>query len=112
MFPADGGVIYHCTEDLRNGFYSNACNTILHKIISSLEENYPEYKVALISPYRDTIREMQKYFSNPDINLDITIETIDRIQGMTVDYAVLYIRDGIPVSHSKNGVLTLLRVVR
>lgn len=91
MFPAEGGVIYHCTEDLRNGFYSNACNTILHKIISSLEENYPEYKVALISPYRDTIREMQKYFSNPDINLDITIETIDRIQGMTVDYAVLYI---------------------
>lgn len=28
---------------------------------------------------------------NSDYELDITIETIDRIQGMTVDYAVLYI---------------------
>lgn len=91
LFPADGGVIYHCTDDVRNGFYSDSCNALLHRVINGLESNYPNYKVALISPFRDTVREMQKHFSSPDINLDITIETIDRIQGMTVDYAVLYI---------------------
>lgn len=90
-FPTEGGVIYYCTGDLRNGFYSDSCNALLHKIISSLEKYYPNYKIALISPYRDSVREMQKFFSTPNINLDITIETIDRIQGMTVDYAVLYL---------------------
>lgn len=91
IFPTEGGVIYYCTNDLCNGFYSNSCNMLLHRVISNLEKYYPHYKIALISPYRDSVREMQKYFSSPDINLDITIETIDRIQGMTVDYAVLYL---------------------
>ena len=44
-----------------------------------------------MTPFRDTVKELQKQFSNSDYELDITIETIDRIQGMTVDYAVLYI---------------------
>ena len=91
IFPAEGGVIYYCTNDLRNGFYSESCNALLHKIVNGLEKHYPNYKIAFISPYRDSVREMQKHFSMPDINLDITIETIDRIQGMTVDYAVLYL---------------------
>ena len=81
LFPAEGGVIYICTDDLRNGVYSDSCNAILHRIVRNLDEQYPDYHVALISPYRDTVREMQKYFSTPDYNLDITIETIDRIQG-------------------------------
>lgn len=91
LFPAEGGVIYFCTDDLRNGFYSDSCNAILHRVVRNLDEQYPDYHVALISPYRDTVREMQKYFSTPDYNLDITIETIDRIQGTTVDYAILYL---------------------
>ena len=44
-----------------------------------------------MTPFRDTVKELQKRFSNSDVELDVTIETIDRIQGMTVDYAVLYI---------------------
>lgn len=91
IFPTEGGVIYYCTNDLCNGFYSNSCNALLLRVVHSLEKYYPNYKIALISPYRDSVREMQKYFSSPDINLDITIETIDRIQGMTVDYSVLYL---------------------
>lgn len=91
LFPSDGGVIYHCTEDLRNGFYSDSCNVLLNKVVNGLNKHYPNYKIALISPFRDTVREMQKHFSIPDYDIDITIETIDRIQGMTVDYAVLYL---------------------
>ena len=37
------------------------------------------------------MKELQKRFCTSDIELDITIETIDRIQGMTVDYAILYV---------------------
>ena len=91
MFPSDGGVIYLFTNDMGNGYYSDSCNAILHKIVNCLDENYPSYKIALISPFRDTVKELQKHFSSPDYNIDITIETIDRIQGMTVDYSVLYL---------------------
>lgn len=91
MFPSDGGVIYLFTNDMGNGYYSDSCNAILHKIVNCLDDNYPSYKIALISPFRDTVKELQKHFSSPDYNIDITIETIDRIQGMTVDYAVLYL---------------------
>lgn len=91
MFPSDGGVIYLFTNDMGNGYYSDSCNAILHKIVNCLDDNYPSYRIALISPFRDTVKELQKHFSSPDYNIDITIETIDRIQGMTVDYAVLYL---------------------
>lgn len=91
MFPSDGGVIYLFTNDMGNGYYSDSCNAILHKIVNCLDDNYPSYKIALISPFRDTVKELQKHFSSPDYNIDITIETIDRIQGMTVDYAILYL---------------------
>jgi len=47
--------------------------------------------LAIITPFRDSVKELQKRFSTSDIELDLTIETIDRIQGMTVDYAVFYI---------------------
>ena len=48
-------------------------------------------KVAVITPFRYTVQELQKRFSRSDMELDITIETVDRIQGMTVDYAIFYI---------------------
>ena len=51
----------------------------------------PQFSELLEAAGVDTVKELQKRFSNSDIDLDLTIETVDRIQGMTVDYAVLYI---------------------
>lgn len=84
--------IYYCTNDVKNGVYSDKADAQLRKIIETLEKFYPERTLAIITPFRDTVKELQKRFCTSDIELDITIETIDdRIQGMTVDYAVLYI---------------------
>ena len=47
--------------------------------------------LAIISPFNDTVKQLQKNFLTDSSIDDITIETIDRIQGMTVDYAILYI---------------------
>lgn len=61
-----------------------------------MEEFYPNNKVrrtelAIISPFRDTVKILQRNFQTEGRKIDLTVETIDRIQGMTVDYTVLYI---------------------
>ena len=91
LFPNDGGVLYHCTEDLKNGFYSDKADYLIRLVVNTMENHFPQRSLAIITPFRDTVKELQKRFSIADIDLDITIETIDRIQGMTVDYAILYI---------------------
>ena len=91
LFPSDGGILYHCTFDARNGVYSEKANEIIRNVVELMGKFYPERKLAIISPFRASVKELQKRFCISDIELDITIETIDRIQGMTVDYAILYV---------------------
>ena len=91
LFPNEGGVIYYCTNDLKDGLYSDSADILIHKVVNAMETYFPERSLAIMTPFRDTVKELQKQFSNSDVELDITIETIDRIQGMTVDYAILYI---------------------
>lgn len=47
--------------------------------------------MAIISPFKDTVKQLQKAFLADSAIEELTIETIDRIQGMTVDYAILYL---------------------
>lgn len=91
LFPSEGGVLYHCTYDSLNGVYSDKADAIIRDVIDTMEKYYPTRSLAIITPFRDSVKQLQKRFSTSDIELDITIETIDRIQGMTVDYAVLYV---------------------
>lgn len=91
LFPNDGGVLFYPTGDVRNGVYSEAADKIIRKVVSTLEEFYPNRSLAIITPFRASVTELQKRFSTSDSTIDITIETIDRIQGMTVDYAILYL---------------------
>lgn len=91
LFPNDGGVLYFCTNDLKDGLYSDSADGMIQKVVETMESYFPKMTLAIMTPFRDTVKELQKRFSNSDVELDVTIETIDRIQGMTVDYAVLYI---------------------
>ena len=91
LFPNEGGVLYCCTGDLKDGLYSESADRIINLVIDSMIKNFPDRNIAIMTPFRDTVKELQKRFLSSDVELDITIETIDRIQGMTVDYAILYI---------------------
>ena len=71
--------------------YSDKADAIIRNVIDTMEKHYSTRSLAIITPFRDSVKELQKRFCTSDIELDITIETIDRIQGMTVDYAVLYV---------------------
>ena len=91
LFPSEGGVIFYPTGDYRNGVYSEDADKVIRRVISTLEKYYPNRSLAIITPFRATVTELQKRFATSDSTIDITIETIDRIQGMTVDYAILYL---------------------
>lgn len=91
LFPDGGGVIYHYTQDYTNGIVSGTGLNIVSQIVDEFTKNYPKRSLAIISPFNDTVKQLQKTFLTETSLQDFTIETIDRIQGMTVDYAILYI---------------------
>lgn len=91
LFPNEGGVIYHCTENATNGVYSRTALNIIAFVIDCLQNYYKKRSLAIISPFKDTVKQLQKTFLADSAIDELTIETIDRIQGMTVDYAILYL---------------------
>ena len=91
LFPNEGGVLFCYTNDAKNGLYSETADRLIRIVVESLGNNYPERSLAIMTPFRETVKELQKRYSTSDVELDLTIETIDRIQGMTVDYSILYI---------------------
>lgn len=91
LFPLGGGAIYYYTQDFTNGIVSGTGLNIVGKVVNEICKNYPNRSLAIISPFNDTVKQLQKNFLTDSSLDDFTIETIDRIQGMTVDYAILYI---------------------
>lgn len=91
LFPSGGGVVYHYTQDFTNGIISGTGLKIVNQVVYALSRNYSKRSLAIISPFNDTVKQLQKSFLTDSSLDDFTIETIDRIQGMTVDYAILYI---------------------
>lgn len=87
----DGGVIYEVTNDIRNNLCSDTALKIIEGLIDKFKIYYPDAEVAIIAPFQDTVKELQKRFGNEDSLRNLTIETVDRIQGMTVDYTIMYI---------------------
>ena len=55
----------------------------------------PEAKIAILSKFKETVKELQKTFITrlrcEEIPDNLKIETVDRIQGLTVDYTIFFI---------------------
>ena len=91
FFPIEGGTLYYQTNDFTNGVISGAGLNIIQNILYNIECYYPERSIAIITPFKESVKQLQKEFLTESTIKELTIETIDRIQGMTVDYAILYI---------------------
>lgn len=91
LFPSEGGDLYCYTQDFTNGIISETALKLIGNVIVEMTTKYPRYTLAIISPFRDTVKKLQRSFLTETATDKLTIETIDRIQGMTVDYAILYI---------------------
>ena len=89
-FPKDGGCILAYSQSGTDSVCSKGALSIMHYVVDQIANFYPEREVAIITPFKDTIKVLQKEFYTENQQLNITVETIDRIQGMTVDYAIVY----------------------
>lgn len=71
---------------------SNAFERIYNMAIALLQEN-PQLKIAVLSKFKNTIKELQRFFLKVPESLinNLKIETVDRIQGITVDYTFFLI---------------------
>ena len=66
------------------------------------DEN-PKTKIAILAKFKDTVRQLQKWFvlnwGTKELPNEIRIETVDRIQGLTVDFCFFLIPN-ISISRS------------
>lgn len=118
-FPKEGQPIVVFTDDSHDGICSDKAIAIMNDVLGNLKESYPDSEIAIISPFKDTVKLLQKRFYTENQALDLTIDTIDRIQGMNVDYAIVYFplaavsfafaenRFNVATSRSKNTTLII-----
>lgn len=91
LFPNEGGTIIHCTNGCISGNCSNDALVIMQKIVAIFNDYYPNRRLAILSPFVETTKILQEEFCSDNQKLDILIETINRIQGETVDYTIYYV---------------------
>lgn len=89
--PLEGGGLYCCTNDFTNGELSKTAMDLIRNLISLIQSKNPNIEIAVITPFKDTVMQLQKIFISNDEQDTLTIETVDRIQGMTVDYTIFYL---------------------
>ena len=85
----------------------NALNTIYDLVEQILKES-SEAKIAILSKFKETIKALQKTFitklHSEEIPESLKIETVDRIQGLTVDYTIFLIPNA-SIGYSLNSEL-------
>lgn len=89
-FPEGGGVVLEVLSGGEDGVLSPAAVKVLGNVLDKIESNFAGARVAVITPFKDSARAIQRRFAIAGHKLDLSIETIDRVQGATVDYAILY----------------------
>ena len=73
----------------------NAFDSIF-ELVSKIIYESPMAEIAILSKFRETVRQLQKYFvirwtATKELPDNIRIETVDRVQGLTVDYCFFFI---------------------
>lgn len=89
-FPKSGGLVLEVLPGGEDGVLSSAAVKVLGNVLDKIESNVAGARVAVITPFKDSAMAIQRRFAITGRKLDLSIETIDRVQGATVDYAILY----------------------
>ena len=91
FFPEEGGTIVYNTKGNSGGICSEDALETIRKIVNVFKGYYPKRRLAILSPFVLTTKALQTEFCNEDQKLDLLVDTINRIQGETVDYTIYYI---------------------
>jgi len=83
---------------------SQECIGLIAELIKDISEINPKAEIAILAFNRETVRTLQsQIFPNFSDHESLLIETLSRIQGMTVDYCIFVIpQESIPSSIHAN----------
>lgn len=89
-----GPVIMNVDMEVGNKAPANAIEAICDLTKDILADN-PKAEIAILSKFRETVRQIQKSFvlswPTGTIPENVKIETVDRVQGLTVHYCLFFI---------------------
>ncbi|MCQ2203710.1 MAG: PIN domain-containing protein [Bacteroidales bacterium] len=91
LFPQEGGTIILKTMGASSAILSTEALEIMKYVEREFKGHYPTRKLAILTPYVETTKKLQAEFCKDEQTLDITVDTIHRIQGLTVDYTIYYV---------------------
>lgn len=94
LIQSGGPVLLECDLKVGDKAPENAFEKIF-EIVNTLYLENPRAEIAVLSKFRETVRQLQKYFvlrwNSKELPENIKIETVDRVQGLTVDYCFFLI---------------------
>lgn len=95
LFHTEGGTSIHFLKIANEGKSPmSAINFIAH-IVQDIYQKNPTYSIAVLSPYVESAKKLQEKLYPLFSNLDrLTVETVDRIQGLTCDITLFLIPFG------------------
>ena len=91
LFPKGGGTLLYKTNGSSSAILSSEALEVMRFVERVFKEHYPKRKLAILTPYVETTKRLQAEFCKEEQTLDITVDTIHRIQGLTVDYTIYYV---------------------
>ena len=91
FFPQGGGAVVKLTDGGSSDVLTDTAETIMATVIAKLRMAKKTASLAIVTPFKDTVKAIQNSAKIDFGELDVSVETIDRVQGATVDYAVIYL---------------------
>lgn len=93
--PQGGPVFVECGMKIGDKAPINAFDAIFNFVCKIISET-PKAEIAILSKFRESVRQLQKHFvkkwsATKELPDNIRIETVDRVQGLTVDYCFFFI---------------------
>jgi DNA replication ATP-dependent helicase Dna2 len=94
LFHTEGGTSIHYLNMANEGKTPISAINFIANLVQDIHQKNPKYTIAVLSPYVESAKKLQEKL-HPLSNFEgLTIETIDRIQGLTCDITLFLIPFG------------------
>jgi DNA replication ATP-dependent helicase Dna2 len=95
LFDAFGGTSIHYMDLVNDGREAASAALFIRALLEDIFSHNPDLKIAVLAPFRMTVKVLEQTLSALVFqNEGLTVETVDRIQGLTCDFTIYLIPFG------------------
>jgi superfamily I DNA and/or RNA helicase len=116
----EGGASVFYFDKMDEGIIPKNAISLIITLVKKIKENHPNIEIAVLAAFKDTVNAITDSMLRYNINFEhLEVNTIDRIQGMTVDFCIYLVpsyktkfsynpnRFNVGTSRAKHGTLIL-----